>query len=285
MTARRARGVTPQAFRRLFPEFAAKSWAAWACIEDAIFGVRPSDGALMRRVTGRAALPEAPVSEAWILAGRGAGKSRFAARLAAYFATARTYARAPGEQNLRGRVRAGPEAGRRDVALHRGAVAERALAGGAHCGGAEGSDRVIDGRGRGGHHGEYGGAAGPGVCARGNRGGGIPAGGRRGGAGPGAAEGREAGVGARARLAARGGVVAVCAARGVASHVARAVREGRRRARVGGPGGHRHAQPDVLGARDCAGLRGGRGRGAGGVPALSSGAISRATSGPTPSRR
>lgn len=96
MTARRE--ITPRAFRRLFPEFSAPSWAAWASIEDAIFGRRPSDPALVRRVTGRTVLPTAPVAEAWIIAGRGSGKSRFVARLAAFLATARTYARAPGEQ-------------------------------------------------------------------------------------------------------------------------------------------------------------------------------------------
>lgn len=97
-TRRRHREITPQAFRRLFPEFAAPSWAAWASIEDAIFGRPPADPDLVRRLTGRTVLPSAPVAEAWIIAGRAAGKSRVAARLAAYFAAARTYQRAPGEQ-------------------------------------------------------------------------------------------------------------------------------------------------------------------------------------------
>lgn len=98
MSTRRRGDISPQAFRRLFREFAASSWAAWDAIEDAIFGSAPSDPDLVRRVTGRVVLPVAPVSEAWIIAGRGAGKSRFVARLAAFFACARTYPRAPGEQ-------------------------------------------------------------------------------------------------------------------------------------------------------------------------------------------
>ena len=96
MSARRL--STPRAFRRLFPEFAAPSWAAWGAIEDTIFGRRPSDPELVRRVTGRAVLPDAPVQEAWVIAGRGSGKSRFVARLAAFFACAQRYERAPGEQ-------------------------------------------------------------------------------------------------------------------------------------------------------------------------------------------
>ncbi len=35
---------TPRQFRSLWPEFAADSWAPWASIEDAIFGVEPADG-------------------------------------------------------------------------------------------------------------------------------------------------------------------------------------------------------------------------------------------------
>ena len=77
---------TPAQFRSLWPEFAAPSWAPWASIEDAVFGVEPEDGELVRKVTGRQTLPTSPVSEVWAIVGRGGGKSRWCARLAVYFA-------------------------------------------------------------------------------------------------------------------------------------------------------------------------------------------------------
>jgi hypothetical protein len=89
--------MTHREFRALFSEFAAPSWAPWAAIEDTIFGVEPSDPDLVHRVTGRAVLPSAPVSEFWAIVGRGGGKSRFAARLALFFACARSYPRVAGE--------------------------------------------------------------------------------------------------------------------------------------------------------------------------------------------
>lgn len=89
---------SPRDFRALWPEFDAESWAVWASIEDAAFGLPPEDAAFVRRVTGRATLPTAPVSEVWAIVGRGGGKSRWAARLAVYFATGRTYRRVPGER-------------------------------------------------------------------------------------------------------------------------------------------------------------------------------------------
>src|SRR5205823_3647213 len=69
--------MTPREFRALFPEFSAPSWAAWNSIEDAIFGLAPDDADLVRRLTGRAALPTAQVSEFWAVKGRGGGGSRF----------------------------------------------------------------------------------------------------------------------------------------------------------------------------------------------------------------
>ena len=89
--------MTPREFRNLFAEFRAPSWAAWGSIEDAIFGQKPADPDLVRRVTGRAVLPSKPVAEFWAAAGRGSGKSRFIARLATFFACARRYRRVPGE--------------------------------------------------------------------------------------------------------------------------------------------------------------------------------------------
>lgn len=89
---------SPREFRGLWPEFAAESWQGWASVEDAIFGMVPADPEIARKVTAREELPAEQVAEAWIVAGRGAGKSRWAARLAVYFAAGRTYARrAPGE--------------------------------------------------------------------------------------------------------------------------------------------------------------------------------------------
>ena len=56
-----------------------------------------SDREFMETVTGRSVLPSAPVSEAYMIVGRGGGKSRFEARQAVYFACGREYKRAPGE--------------------------------------------------------------------------------------------------------------------------------------------------------------------------------------------
>lgn len=89
--------VTPREFRKLWPEFEAPSWAAWGSVEDAIFGEEPKDPELVRKVTGRDELPSEQVSEAWIIAGRGAGKSRFVARVAVYFAAGREHERVAGE--------------------------------------------------------------------------------------------------------------------------------------------------------------------------------------------
>ena len=88
---------TPAEFRSLWPEFDAQSWASWASIEDAIFGLRPTDPELVRRVSGFRDLPTSPVSEFWAAVGRGGGKSRFVARLAVYFSVGREYKRVPGE--------------------------------------------------------------------------------------------------------------------------------------------------------------------------------------------
>ena len=68
--------TTPLAFARLFPEFHAPSWAGWLDV--------------LGRLT-----PE--VREFYAICGRGAGKSRVVALLAACFAS-REYRRAPGER-------------------------------------------------------------------------------------------------------------------------------------------------------------------------------------------
>ncbi len=93
-----AQEYTPREFRSLWPEFDADSWAPWASVEDAMFGVEPEDTELVRRITGRERVPSDPVKEFWAIVGRGGGKSRFCARLAVYFACGRAYRRVPGER-------------------------------------------------------------------------------------------------------------------------------------------------------------------------------------------
>ena len=69
--------------------FADDSWATWRVIDKAIFGL-PLDAAelpVFRELTGRAEPPTEQVTEAWIIAGRRAGKSRKAAAYGAYLAT------------------------------------------------------------------------------------------------------------------------------------------------------------------------------------------------------
>lgn len=68
--------MTPLSFMKLFPEFADESWAAW---REILAGVTPA------------------VRELYVVAGRGSGKSRIVALLAACFAV-RRYERPPGEE-------------------------------------------------------------------------------------------------------------------------------------------------------------------------------------------
>lgn len=68
--------MTLLAFMNLFPEFQASSWAGWRAVL-----ARLTDG----------------VREFYAVIGRGSGKSRCAALIACWFATAREYQRAPGE--------------------------------------------------------------------------------------------------------------------------------------------------------------------------------------------
>ena len=89
--------MTHREFRMLFPEFGCPSWQPWNAIEDAVFGVEPSDVELVRRVTGRTVLPTKPVAEFWAVKGRGGGGSRFTARLACGIGASREFRRVPGE--------------------------------------------------------------------------------------------------------------------------------------------------------------------------------------------
>src|SRR5262249_44240447 len=82
--------------------FVSRSWSAWRIILAAIFGL-PLDAeqlAVFRELTGRQSSPLEPVREAWIVAGRRAGKSRIAALVAVFLAVFRDYSAvlAPGER-------------------------------------------------------------------------------------------------------------------------------------------------------------------------------------------
>src|SRR6267142_630497 len=91
--ARRCRSMTildvlddPNLFGQAFRD--RDSWQAWRAFLAAVFGLPmiDEDTAIYRRLTGRTALPSEPAREAWVIAGRRAGKSRIAALLAVYVA-------------------------------------------------------------------------------------------------------------------------------------------------------------------------------------------------------
>jgi hypothetical protein len=75
----------------------ARSWDNWRSVLALLFGLAPADPALLREITGRAELPSEGVSEAWIVAGRRAGKSIVMSLIAIYAAVFRTYVLSPGE--------------------------------------------------------------------------------------------------------------------------------------------------------------------------------------------
>ena len=82
--------------------FTGASWAAWRAVLAAVFGL-PLDAeqlATFRELAGRHVPPIEPAREAWIVAGRRAGKSRIAALVAVYLAAFRDYGAilAPGER-------------------------------------------------------------------------------------------------------------------------------------------------------------------------------------------
>jgi hypothetical protein len=69
-------------------DLGAPSWAAWRPLLLSIMGepLLPDELELFRRLTGRTIAPERRVDEAWIVAGRRAGKTRTMAALATYIA-------------------------------------------------------------------------------------------------------------------------------------------------------------------------------------------------------
>ena len=83
-------------------QFAGASWAPWRAFIATLFGLPvPSDQLeLARECTGYAEAPSSPVREAWVVAGRRAGKSRIFALIAVYLATFRDWSSclAPGER-------------------------------------------------------------------------------------------------------------------------------------------------------------------------------------------
>jgi hypothetical protein len=80
----------PELFGR---EFGGPSWAPWRAFLGAFFGLPLDDEqrAIYRAHTGRTKPPMAPSREAWVIAGRRAGKSRVAALVATYLAGFRDY--------------------------------------------------------------------------------------------------------------------------------------------------------------------------------------------------
>lgn len=84
------------------PFFAGTTWDAWRAFLKAIFALPMSDvdGDVVRRCTGRQALPTVPAREAWMIVGRRGGKSRVAALLAVFLACFRRYTLAAGERGV-----------------------------------------------------------------------------------------------------------------------------------------------------------------------------------------
>lgn len=92
----------PKLLGAAFPELA--TWRAWCAFLAALFALR-MDGRQLhryRRHTGRKAPPAEPAREAWVIAGRRAGKSRIAALVAVYLAAFGDYSAvlAPGERGV-----------------------------------------------------------------------------------------------------------------------------------------------------------------------------------------
>jgi len=90
----------PNLLGAAFPD--AETWRAWRAFLAAVFGLRMTEEhtALYRQHTGRQTSPTEQAREAWVIAGRRAGKSRIAALLAVFVACFRNYKAllAPGEK-------------------------------------------------------------------------------------------------------------------------------------------------------------------------------------------
>ena len=79
-------------------------WRAWGVFLQALFGLpmTPAEVETFTRFTGRTTPPTTAAREAWIIAGRRAGKSRIAALIAVFLACFRSYHHvlAPGERGV-----------------------------------------------------------------------------------------------------------------------------------------------------------------------------------------
>jgi hypothetical protein len=83
----------------LGPLFSGESWAPWQALLKATYALPMSgpERELFRAYAGGRTPPQTAPREAWILAGRRAGKSRIASLVAVYATTCQTYTLAPGE--------------------------------------------------------------------------------------------------------------------------------------------------------------------------------------------
>jgi hypothetical protein len=90
----------PNLFARWFKK--RETWEAWLAFLSALFAVplSPQQLAIYEECTGRDSSPRAPITEAWLICGRRAGKSFILALIAVYIATFRSYTQylAPGER-------------------------------------------------------------------------------------------------------------------------------------------------------------------------------------------
>ena len=90
----------PNLFGPAFPT--EKSWRAWIVVLRAIFGLALGsvEAETFRKLTGRSKSPTRQVDEAWVIAGRRAGKSFTVALIAVFLAAMRDWSRylAPGER-------------------------------------------------------------------------------------------------------------------------------------------------------------------------------------------
>lgn len=95
MTTRRALTVVDLMKGRFAQFFPSESWQAWVAIAASIFGLAkslsPEDQRTLLELMGRNTVPSVPAREAFIIAGRRAGKSRFAAWAGVFLACFKDY--------------------------------------------------------------------------------------------------------------------------------------------------------------------------------------------------
>lgn len=99
VTTRTVGSIVALMSRVLAPLFVGPSWDGWRALIRVLAGeplTTPEERAVFERLTARV-YTHRTYREAWIIAGRRAGKSRVAALMAVYATTCRTYTLAPGE--------------------------------------------------------------------------------------------------------------------------------------------------------------------------------------------